>query len=139
MASLIQRVIQIVDRHSQPNQPRPKFTIKAQLQRSILFEQMEERKAQLETMRAQEQELRGILVNALSMAAYNAERARFRIETRSWELLTDSDFADAAEHVKEAADALRDAVREIAAKASDIADDQKDLDDAELWEQVVSA
>jgi hypothetical protein len=139
MASLLQRVIQIVDRNTQPEQPSPKFTVTAMLQRSLLLEEIEESKAQLETLRAQEQELRGILANALGMAAYNAERAKFRIETRAWELLADSDFADAAEHVKEAADALRDAAREIASKASDIADDQNDLDDSALWEQVVSA
>src|SRR3954468_17117462 len=134
MASLLQRVIQIVDRNTQPEQPSPKpiFTVKAMLERSIVFEGIAEKKAKLETFRTQECEFRAILVATYASMAYEAERCRFKVETRDWK--DGSTLQSEFERVEEALDAHTNCLEEISYLERSIEDDQGDLDDSALWE-----
>lgn len=129
MASLIQKVIQVLDRQPQP--PKPQYSIKAQLERSLIFEGMAEKQAKLETFRTQEIEFRAMLAAAYGTLAYEAERARYKVETRDWK---DGDsLATPIEHMQKALDAHTNCTQEITYLELSIADDQQELDDAQLW------
>ena len=135
--SYYDQICKIVEALIPDQAPEPKFTIMAQLERSVLFEAMEEKKAKLETFRAQETEFRAILVSAYAALAYEAEIAGHRTGTRQWE--EGCTLQAEYERLNEALDAHTDCLHEIDYLERSIADDQQDLDNVSLWEQVGGA
>jgi len=133
----IQRLIGMVDSilFDEPKpQPRPKYSLNAQLQRSLIHEEIQESKAKLETFRAQETEFSAVLAAAYASMAYEAERARFSIELRKWN--DGTSLAAQHELIESALDAHTDCLQEIASLEAKIEDAQGELDDAELWLEV---
>jgi hypothetical protein len=102
-------------------------------ERSHMYEDMVEKSAQLETLRVIETEHRTKLIAAIGRLAYQAEQAKYRIETRQWESLTGmlSLEYDAAENASAAHDEMLDSIKTI---ERDLADMQRTLDDSALWE-----
>lgn len=129
----IQRLIGIIDGMFGNEQPKsqPKFTLKAQLERSLIHEEICQNKAKLETFRAQEAEFRAILVAAYGSMAYEAERMKFKLETGAWK--DGATLQTEYERVEAALDAHCECLAEIDATQRRIADAQSELDDAELW------
>ena len=101
--------------------------------RANLIAALNEEKAKLEQLRVKEELLRMALALKVELLAIDATRACFKIQTREW--------ADGAtgldqrwEAMKNAETALTDCLKEIAYSGIQIADTQRTLDDAKLWE-----
>lgn len=124
----------IIERYIRPSRKSHKYTVKAQFERSKLFEQMVEAQAKLETLAAQEEQMRALLCIALGTLTYRAEESKFRIETRQWNVMAESLDGDFA-NVLSASEKLTEANQTIRYTVLQIEDMQRTLDDSELWDQ----
>ena len=101
--------------------------------RANLIAALNEEKAKLEQLRVKEGSLRMELALAIGRLAVDANFAAFKIDARVW--------ADGAtgldqrwEAMKDAETALIDCLKDITYSEMQIADTQRTLDDAKLWE-----
>lgn len=127
-------VTNIIHRYVRPTPRVLRFTVKAKSERSLLFEQMVEAQAKLETLTVQEEQMRALLCIALGTLTYKAEESKFRIETRQWNLMAECLDAD-YRNVVAASGQLAEAHQTIKYTALQIEDMQRTLDDSALWEQ----
>ena len=113
----------------------PNYTLKAQLQRSLIYEDLKKCQAKLEQSRIAEVNLRAELVLKLESLAGDVGRAANKIGTRQWEdgctgLCCDDGAID---RLREHEDALTECISEIKYLECIIEDAQNDLDDDALW------
>ena len=101
--------------------------------RTDLVTALNKEKAKLEQLRVKEELLRMALALKVELLAIDATRACFKIQTREWaDGVTGLD--QRWEAMKDAETALVDCLAEIAYSEMQIADTQRTLDDAKLWE-----
>lgn len=115
--------------------PRPRkpltFTLKAQLERSLLHEDIKKSEVELEKMRIREIELRSAYLQRLTTLGFEIEMSKFKVHTRIWDL---GSFDVAYDLAKEAEKALIDVIDDIHLAEIEIQDAQRTLDDVALWE-----
>ena len=125
----LKRALQVADKHV-----KPQYTPAIMAERQSLEQGIAEKKAKLETFRTQEVEFRALLVAAYASMAYEAERCKFKLETRQWK--DGATLRSEYERVEEAIEAHTKCLEEITYLERSIEEDQGELDDAELWQGV---
>lgn len=128
-------------------EPMPNLPVKVQLERSHMLLELEERVAQVNTLKVFHEQRRALLIHTLSESATRAghlsnqaERAAFRLEMKQWEGLEDDLLAlalnsacDSIENARNAISAYEDDAKVIRYQEAQIEDAQHTLNDPDAW------
>ncbi|KAA6459679.1 hypothetical protein DYQ86_16300 [Acidobacteria bacterium AB60] len=110
------------------------LTVKAQLERSLLFEEIQERRVKIESLQSREPELRLTLMAALDALSKRASTGKDYLAFRP-DIGINEDFLGAeVEAVNEAVVKRNEVLADIRDHERQIEDLQRTLDDCELWE-----